>query len=74
MIGKVWRSLKQKLLEHIGGAGVFNLAQFFASDIYRFSLLQFLYGLFVVGAYPAPERTVKAVYSVLRQQPTGLGR
>lgn len=36
-----------------GGAGVFNLGQYFAADIYWFSLLQFLYGLFVVGAYPS---------------------
>jgi len=36
-----------------GGAGVFNLGQFFAGNIYWFSLLQFLYGLFVVGAYPS---------------------
>lgn len=36
-----------------GGAGVFNLGQYFAADIYWFSLLQFLYGLFIVGAYPS---------------------
>ncbi|MDF2569511.1 MAG: major facilitator superfamily 1 [Sporomusa sp.] len=35
------------------GAGVFNLGQFLATDIYQFSLLQFLYGLFVVGVFPA---------------------
>ncbi|HWR45680.1 MFS transporter [Sporomusa sp.] len=35
------------------GAGIFNLGQFFADNIYQFSLLQFLYGLFIVGVYPA---------------------
>ncbi|SMC52376.1 MFS transporter [Sporomusa malonica] len=35
------------------GAGVFNLGQFLANDIYQFSLLQFLYGLFIVGVFPA---------------------
>lgn len=35
------------------GAGLFNLGQFFAGDIYLFSVLQFLYGLFIVGAYPS---------------------
>jgi len=35
------------------GAGIFNLSQFFPDDIYQFGFLQFLYGLFVVGAYPA---------------------
>ena len=35
------------------GAGVFNLWQFFANDIYQFGVLQFLYGLFIVGVFPA---------------------
>lgn len=35
------------------GAAIFNLAQFFAADIYQFSVLQFLYGLFIVGVFPA---------------------
>ena len=35
------------------GAGVFNLWQFFANDIYQFGILQFLYGLFIVGVFPA---------------------
>jgi MFS transporter, DHA1 family, multidrug resistance protein len=35
------------------GAGVFNLWQFFASDIYQFGVLQFFYGLFIVGVFPA---------------------
>lgn len=35
------------------GAGVFTSAQYLAPEIYSFGLLQFLLGLFVVGAYPA---------------------
>lgn len=35
------------------GAGVFNLGQFLAADIFQFSLLQFFYGLFIVGVFPA---------------------
>ena len=35
------------------GAGIFNAGQFFVNDIYKFGLLQFLFGLFVVGVYPA---------------------
>lgn len=35
------------------GAGVFNLGQFFVTDIYKFGFLQFCWGLFVVGVYPA---------------------
>ena len=35
------------------GAGVFNIGQFFVSGIYSFGLLQFCWGLFIVGVYPA---------------------
>ena len=35
------------------GAGIFNIGQFFVADIYRFALLQFLFGFFIVGVYPA---------------------
>ncbi len=35
------------------GAGLFNVGQYFAADVYRFALLQFFFGLFVVGVYPA---------------------
>lgn len=35
------------------GAGVFNMGQFFAANIYSFSVLQFVFGLFIVGVYPA---------------------
>jgi len=35
------------------GAGVFNMGQFFVDDIYRFAVLQFCFGFFIVGVYPA---------------------
>ena len=35
------------------GAGIFNIGQFFVSGIYSFGLLQFCWGLFIVGVYPA---------------------
>jgi DHA1 family multidrug resistance protein-like MFS transporter len=35
------------------GAGIFNFGQFFASTIIQFSVLQFLFGLFIVGVFPA---------------------
>lgn len=35
------------------GAGMFNLGLFFARDIYKFAIMQFLFGLFIVGVYPA---------------------
>ncbi|MDU2065698.1 MAG: MFS transporter [Sporomusaceae bacterium] len=35
------------------GAGLFNASQFFAATIYQFACLQFLFGLFVVGVFPA---------------------
>ncbi|CUH96544.1 putative membrane protein [Propionispora sp. 2/2-37] len=41
------------LIIAFSGAGVFTVGQFLVSDIYRFSLLQFLFGLFIVGVYPA---------------------
>ncbi|MPM99015.1 Multidrug resistance protein MdtG [bioreactor metagenome] len=34
-------------------AGLFNAMQYFADDIYKFSVLQCLFGLFIVGVYPA---------------------
>lgn len=34
-------------------AGILNCSQFFANTIYKFSLLQCLFGLFIVGVYPA---------------------
>ncbi|NLP42820.1 MAG: multidrug efflux MFS transporter [Veillonellaceae bacterium] len=34
-------------------AGFFNALQYFADDIYKFSILQCLFGLFIVGVYPA---------------------
>lgn len=35
------------------GAGIFNMGQFFVNNIYQFSVLQFFFGLFIVGVYPA---------------------
>ncbi|MDD4599958.1 Multidrug resistance protein MdtG [bioreactor metagenome] len=35
------------------GAGLFNASQFLANNIYTFSLLQCMFGLFIVGVYPA---------------------
>jgi len=35
------------------GAGIFNLGQFFVADIYKFAVLQFCFGFFIVGVYPA---------------------
>lgn len=35
------------------GAGLFVLGQFMVADLYGFSLLQFMFGLFIVGVYPA---------------------
>lgn len=35
------------------GAGIFNMGQFFVKNIYQFSVLQFFFGLFIVGVYPA---------------------
>ncbi|HEY3425577.1 MAG TPA: MFS transporter, partial [Negativicutes bacterium] len=42
------RGFRKIMIIAFVGAGVFNFGQFFASDIYRFSLLQFFYGFFVV--------------------------
>lgn len=35
------------------GAGIFNFCQFWAGDIFQFGALQFFYGLFIVGVFPA---------------------
>jgi len=35
------------------GAGIFNFSQFFVTNIYQFSLAQFMFGFFVAGTYPA---------------------
>jgi DHA1 family multidrug resistance protein-like MFS transporter len=34
-------------------AGIFSFSQYFVSGIYRFAMLQLLYGVFLVGVYPA---------------------
>ncbi|QDR82337.1 MFS transporter [Sporomusa termitida] len=55
----LWGRLGQRagflriLVVAFAGAGLFNLSQFFAGDIYQFAGLQFLYGLFIVGVFPA---------------------
>jgi len=35
------------------GAGVINACQYFATDIWQFGLLQFIYGLFIAAVFPA---------------------
>ena len=35
-----------------GGAGLFNLCQYFVGNIYQFGAIQFMYGLFIIGVYP----------------------
>ena len=46
------RGFRRILIVSFLGAGLFNGAQFFASEIVWFAVLQFLFGLFVVGAHP----------------------
>jgi DHA1 family multidrug resistance protein-like MFS transporter len=55
----MWGKLGQKkgfiqiLVIAFIGAGIFNMGQFFIVNIYQFSVLQFFFGLFIVGVYPA---------------------
>ncbi|SFM30544.1 MFS transporter [Pelosinus propionicus] len=55
----MWGKLGQKkgfikiLVIAFIGAGFFNMGQFFIINIYQFSVLQFFFGLFIVGVYPA---------------------
>ena len=55
----IWGKLGQRrgffkiLIIAFIGAGLFNAGQFLADTVYKFSLLQCLFGLFIVGAYPA---------------------
>jgi DHA1 family multidrug resistance protein-like MFS transporter len=51
-IGQVRGFFKVMTLAFVG-AGFFNCWQFFAGDIYQFGVLQFFYGLFIVGVFPA---------------------
>lgn len=51
-IGQV-RGFPQILMFAFSGAGVFSIAQFLATDIWQFGVLQFCYGLFIVGVYPS---------------------
>lgn len=59
MSAPVWGKFGQKkgfikiLVIAFIGAGIFNMGQFFVTDIYQFSVLQFFFGLFIVGVYPA---------------------
>lgn len=54
-----WGKLGQKsgflrvLLITFCGAALFNTAQYFAGTIVTFAILQFLFGLFIVGVFPA---------------------
>jgi DHA1 family multidrug resistance protein-like MFS transporter len=55
----MWGKLGQKkgfiqiLVIAFIGAGIFNMGQSFIVNIYQFSVLQFFFGLFIVGVYPA---------------------
>jgi len=55
----MWGKLGQKkgfiqiLVIAFIGAGIFNMGQYFIGNIYQFSVLQFFFGLFIVGVYPA---------------------
>ena len=51
------RGFAQVLTIAFLGAGLFSFSQYFSTDIYQFSVLQFLYGLFVVGVFPAINTT-----------------
>lgn len=43
------------------GAGIFNLLQFFPASVMGFAILQFLFGLFIVGVNPAISATMVTV-------------
>ena len=47
------RGFRRILIVAFIGAGIFNMGQFFIADIYRFAVLQFCFGFFIVGVYPA---------------------
>ncbi|HWR28639.1 MAG TPA: MFS transporter [Negativicutes bacterium] len=46
-------NLRNLLVAAFVGAGVFNLSQYFATNIFQFGALQFLMGLFLIGVFPA---------------------
>lgn len=46
------RGYLKTLVLVFGGAGVVNLGQIFIGNIYSFGVIQFMYGLFLAGAYP----------------------
>ena len=45
--------LRKILIAAFLGAGIFNMGQYFATDIIQFAILQFLMGLFLIGVFPA---------------------
>jgi DHA1 family multidrug resistance protein-like MFS transporter len=47
------RELRGLLIVAFVGAGLFNMGQFFAADIFQFAILQFFMGLFLIGVFPA---------------------
>lgn len=47
------RGFRRILMISFIGAGIFNLGQFFATNIYQLAVLQFVFGFFIVGAYPS---------------------
>ena len=47
------REIRTLLVAAFLGAGMFNLGQFFAVNIFQFGFLQFMMGLFLIGVFPA---------------------
>ncbi len=47
------REIRGLLVAAFVGAGLFNMAQFFAANVFQFGGLQFLMGLFLIGVFPA---------------------
>ena len=47
------RELRGLLIVAFVGAGLFNMGQFFAANIFQFAVLQFFMGLFLIGVFPA---------------------
>lgn len=47
------RGFSTLIVVSLVGAGMFNCSQFWAANIFQFGLLQFFYGFFIVGVFPA---------------------
>lgn len=47
------RGIRRPLIVAFVGAGLFNMGQFFAANIFQFGALQFLFGFFLIGVFPA---------------------